>query len=221
MLQRIPEPELMNDEEQARAYAEADFSEPHDEFVRRCAEVLGHDLGAASVLDLGCGPADVTARFARAYPMTSIDGVDGAEAMLRLGRERLSTAQLDERVRLHHAILPAPCGQLTRYDVVLSNSLLHHLAVPGVLWEAVRRYAKPGAAVCIMDLMRPSSVEEVKRLVALHAADAPPVLRRDFEASLFAAYTPREVDQQLREVGLTTLHARALSDRHLWVSGRV
>lgn len=221
MVLRIPEPELMDDEEQARAYAQADFSEPHDLFVRRCSNAIGHDLGPARVLDLGCGPADVTVRFAKAYPMALIDGVDGAEAMLRLGKERIGIDRLEERVRLHRVILPAPCAQLTHYDVILSNSLLHHLKKPAVLWDAVRRYAKPGAAVCIMDLMRPSTVDDVKNLVALHAADAPAVLRRDFEASLFAAYTQEEVAQQLVEARFTTLQVSAISDRHLWVGGRV
>ncbi len=32
-MDRIPEPELMDEVEQARAYAAADFSEPHQAFV--------------------------------------------------------------------------------------------------------------------------------------------------------------------------------------------
>ena len=32
-MERIPEPDLMSEQEQARAYAEADFSEPHENFV--------------------------------------------------------------------------------------------------------------------------------------------------------------------------------------------
>ena len=32
-MRRIPEPELMDDAEQAKAYAEADFSEPNQRFL--------------------------------------------------------------------------------------------------------------------------------------------------------------------------------------------
>ena len=32
-MERIPEPDLMNDPEQALAYAQADFEEPHNQFV--------------------------------------------------------------------------------------------------------------------------------------------------------------------------------------------
>jgi hypothetical protein len=39
-MNRIPEPELMNEAEQARTYAQADFTEPHD----RCIELLRTSL---------------------------------------------------------------------------------------------------------------------------------------------------------------------------------
>ena len=65
-MERIPEPELMDDPAQAYAYANADFSEPHQAFVERFTQCFpGH--APRRVLDLGCGAADITIRFARAY----------------------------------------------------------------------------------------------------------------------------------------------------------
>jgi len=53
-MQRIPEPELMDESEQALAYANADFSEPNQRFVEAfAAEFPGFTRGA--VLDLGWG----------------------------------------------------------------------------------------------------------------------------------------------------------------------
>ena len=78
-MERIPEPELMDDPEQARAYASADFSEPHQAFVERFTQCFpGHAPRRA--LDLGCGAADITIRFARAYPDCELTAVDGAPA---------------------------------------------------------------------------------------------------------------------------------------------
>jgi trans-aconitate methyltransferase len=88
-MHRIPEPELMDDPAQAKAYAEADFSEPHSMFVEEFRRVFPDLRVHGHFLDLGCGPADITVRFARAFPLCVVDGVDGAEAMLRLGRERI------------------------------------------------------------------------------------------------------------------------------------
>jgi ubiquinone/menaquinone biosynthesis C-methylase UbiE len=46
------------------------------------------DLKKALVLDLGCGPADVTIRFAKANPGYKFHGVDGSAAMLKLWPRR-------------------------------------------------------------------------------------------------------------------------------------
>jgi cyclopropane fatty-acyl-phospholipid synthase-like methyltransferase len=169
------------------------------------------------VLDLGCGPADVTLRFARAYPDCLITGVDGAEAMLAPGREAVARAGLDARIRFLCISLPAQLGQ--RFDTVISNSLLHHLADPQALWAAVRAHAQPGAAVLVMDLMRPRSREEAARLVEQHAHGAPEVLRRDFFNSLLAAYRPHEVLAQLERAQLAQFRVEVASDRHLVVFG--
>ena len=55
-MKRIPEPELMDEIEQVRAYAEADFEEPNSLFVSLFKERFpGHDTRGV-VLDLVCGP---------------------------------------------------------------------------------------------------------------------------------------------------------------------
>ena len=217
-MDRIPEPELMDDPAQALAYARADFSEPHEAFVGRFQERFPQ-WRPRRVLDLGCGPADVTIRFARAYPECEIVGVDGAEAMLALGREALERAGLSGRVRLVRRRLPA-AGWDERFDTAISNSLLHHLHDPMVLWGTVAACAAPDAAVCVMDLVRPDTRAAAEALVAQHAAGEPEILRRDFLNSLCAAFTPREIEGQLRRAGLR-LAVETVSDRHVLVWGRM
>ncbi len=219
-MERIPEPELMDEPEQALAYAGADFSEPHDAFVARFRRCFP-EFAQGAVLDLGCGPADVTIRFARAYPQAQLTGVDGAEAMLALGRQAIAAAELSGRVRLLHRCLPAASLDGSPYAAIISNSLLHHLAQPSVLWDAVRAAAAPGAAVFVMDLLRPPSREGASALVALHAASAPEVLRRDFFNSLLAAFRPEEVRAQLEAAGLAAMRVEVASDRHLIAYGRI
>ncbi len=216
---RVPEPELMDSPEQARAYAQADFAEAHQQLVTAYRR---HFPSAAPrrALDLGCGPADVTLRFARAFPAACVDGVDAGLNMLALGRRAVAASGQAHRVRLLHGYLPGAELPLATYDTVISNSLLHHLADPGVLWQAVRRHGAPGARVAVMDLVRPPDEEQWHDLVQRYAADAPPVLRADFGNSLRAAYRPDEVRRQLREAGLQ-LALELLSDRHLLVWGRL
>lgn len=208
----------MDDPVQARAYAEADFSEPHEAFVRYFRARFP-DHAPQRVLDLGCGPADVTLRFARAFPQARLLGVDGARAMLELGREAVARAGLGLRITLVLGRLP-DVVLAERFDTVISNSLLHHLADPMALWHCVRALARPAAAVFVMDLVRPDSRAAAERLVAEHAGGEPEILRRDFLRSLLAAYRPEEVAAQLARAGLD-LKIEVVSDRHMVVFGNM
>lgn len=218
-VQRIPEPELMDEAEQATAYATADFAAPNQAFVDRFL-ALARSLERGRVVDLGCGPADIPVRLAAARPGLRIVGVDGSEPMLEHGRALAARAGVADRIELVCARLPGPPPD-GRFDAVLSNSLLHHLPDPAVLWREVARLGQPGAPVLVIDLFRPGSPEAVRRLVAEHAAGEPEVLRRDFEASLFAAFTADEVRAQLDAAGLGALRVETISDRHLAVTGRL
>lgn len=219
-MERVPEPELMDSDEQARAYATADFEQPHNMFVQRFTAAFPGERVTGRVLDLGCGPADITIRFARAYPECVVDGIDGAEAMLRYGRAAVSGAGLAARIRLIQARLPGGRPPHDDYCAVISNSLLHHLDDPLVLWHAVAAHAARGAPVFIMDLLRPPSRERAERLKQKYAAGEPEVLQQDFFNSLLAAYTADEVREQLGVAGLGQLQVEVISDRHLTVSGR-
>lgn len=221
-MRRRPEPELMERADQALAYAEADFSEANGLFIDLLARLSPGPLVGAQALDLGCGPADIPIRFLRAYPQAECDALDGSEAMLGHARAALGRLPgLAPRCRLLCRSLPCADLPLAHYDLVLSNSLLHHLHDPQVLWRTVRETAKPGALILVMDLMRPASAAWAEALVATYAADAPEVLRNDFRSSLFAAFEPQEVVAQLREAGLGGLDVGVVSDRHLAVSGRL
>jgi 2-polyprenyl-3-methyl-5-hydroxy-6-metoxy-1,4-benzoquinol methylase len=217
---RVAEPELMDTVEQARAYAAADFSEPHQAFVTRFRDRFPDFVGG-HVLDLGCGAADVTVRFARAYPAARVHGVDGAQAMLDEGRRLVQQVGLGERITLELLRLPSPSLGGAGYDAVISNSLLHHLAEPAVLWSSIEAAARPGAPVFVMDLHRPASTDAAQRLVDEYAADESPVPRDDFYRSLCAAYTPEEVQSQLVRSALPHLRVEVVGDRHLVVYGAI
>jgi ubiquinone/menaquinone biosynthesis C-methylase UbiE len=211
----------MDDPLQARAYAEADFSDANQRFLALFRQLHPEPFGGLA-LDVGCGPADIPLQFAAEHSKARIDALDGAPAMLALAQQRLRRVpQLAGRVRLFCSTLPTDELAAHGYHAVLSNSLLHHLADPLELWRTIRRCGRPDAAVLVMDLRRPESEQAVDDLVAQYAGDAPEVLRRDFRNSLFAAYTPEEIQSQLAEAGLHTLSVAIVSDRHLAVQGRL
>lgn len=221
-MRRTVEPELMDDEEQARAYACGDFAESDQAFVEAFLERFGGALGPADapLVDLGCGPGNIALILARALPERRIVAVDGAAAMLALGRERARSAGL-ENVDFLCATLPSEAVTTAGFGAIVSNSLLHHLHRPRVLWEAAARIGRPRAPVYVGDLRRPPTPEAARAIVARYAADAPALLQEDFLASLHAAFEPAEVTAQLAAAALTGLEVLALGDRHLLVSGRL
>jgi ubiquinone/menaquinone biosynthesis C-methylase UbiE len=219
-MQRIPEPELMNEAAQALAYAEADFAEPHNHCIELLKTALPHLPKTGIALDLGCGSGDVTLRLARALPDWAIDGLDGSPAMLQYGHQAVHAAGLEQRITLHTAYLPDAEAPRDRYTLIFSNSLLHHLADPMVLWQSIHRWAEPNAAIFIIDLMRPDSTQIAAQLVDQYAANEPEILRRDFYNSLLAAYRISEVQAQLQQAGLEYLVVKPVSDRHFILWGR-
>ena len=222
---RIPEPELMDEAGQVLAYAQADFAASDAAMVERLAQLCADDPGTA-LLDLGCGPGNISLLLASRWPAAKVLGLDGAPRMLAVARERLAGAspELAARLRFDQALLPiAAAGELeAHFSAVVCNSLLHHLHDPAALWQTVALLGAPGAFVYIQDLRRPSSAEAVEALVAAEMASAPEVLRRDYRASLHAAFTPEEVQQQLEQAGLAAqLQVAPRQERYLEVWGRL
>ena len=218
-MDRALEPELMDDPEQSLAYAKADFEEENRGFVERFQEYFP-DIRSGHVLDLGCGPADIPIRLARALPACRITGVDGSAPMIALGEEAVRAAGLADRItllreRFQDTVLAE------RADAVISNSLLHHVPNALQFWYVVRQLAKPGAAVLVMDLLRPDSPEAAQAIVDRYAADEPAILRRDFYNSLLAAFSDDEVAAQLTEMNLSRLLIDVPDDRHWVVGGRL
>jgi ubiquinone/menaquinone biosynthesis C-methylase UbiE len=221
-MRRVPEAELMDDPAHALAYARADFSEPHNRFVELFRQRYDEPHAAnAKILDLGCGPGDICRRFARAFPDCSIDAVDASAPMLELGRRASRAEQLHDRISFCQGHLPEARLPRQRYDVILSNSLLHHLPHPETLWDSILRFGRHRTQVFVMDLLRPDSIQQVDRLVDLYAGAEPDILRQDFRNSLCAAYTPEEVVAQLHARNLNCLQLEVVSDRHFIVFGRL
>lgn len=222
-MERVPEPELMEDTEQVAAYATADFSEPNqlfrDYFVQCFPEFSG-----TRMVDLGCGPADIPIRMINTYPNAEIIAVDGSAAMLAWARGAAERANHASRISLVHwriGELPVPNALSVPADAVISNSLLHHLFDPFVLWRTIRVCGAPAAAVLIMDLRRPDTEGDAVRIVEQYAADESPLLKRDFFNSLLAAYREDEIVVQLQTARLGGLRVARISDRHLAVHGRL
>ena len=210
--------------EQVRAYSAADFNDSDQAMCERLAELCGGDPGP-QLVDLGCGPGNITFRLARSWPGAAVLGLDGAPQMLAVARQRSATQpELAGRLLFEQALFPLvdPGEWEGAFSMVVSNSLLHHLHDPAVLWQTVAQLGAPGAFIYVQDLRRPVNAEAVEALVAIEMASAPEVLRRDYRASLHAAFTVAEVREQLEHAGLAAqLQVAPLQERYLEVWGQL
>jgi 2-polyprenyl-3-methyl-5-hydroxy-6-metoxy-1,4-benzoquinol methylase len=218
MMDRMLEPEVMDDEAQVLAYAQADFSKENQGFVDRFREYFP-EFTQGHVFDLGCGPGEIPLRLARAVPGCRITGVDASAPMIRLAEQAAAQAGLSERVSFRCERFQDIAGA-NQADAVISNSLLHHVPNPLQFWHKVRMLVKPGSPVLVMDLLRPESPEAAQAIVDQYAAGAPEILRRDFYNSLLAAFTEDEIGSQLAQMNLTRLLIDVPDDRH-WVVGGI
>ena len=219
MMERVLEPEVMDDPDQVLAYAGADFEQENQGFVDQFLN-LYDDLEGAHIIDLGCGPGDIPIRLARSHSTCRITGIDASQPMITYAEQSVKQAGLQDRVqflcqRFQDVSLSSPA------DAIISNSLVHHVPNPLRFWYSLKILLKPGCPVLVMDLLRPETPEAVQAIVDEQAAGEPEQLRQDFYHSLLAALTEDEVASHLAELNLSRLMVDVLDDRHWIVSGRV
>ena len=218
-MQRIPEPEIMDIPERAQAYADANFDAVNAAFVERLLELAGNHESCLA-LDLGTGPGEIPLAVVALRPGWRIIGLDASLPMLRLAqtarREAASTSAsfiLGDAKRTPHAD--------NTFDLIFSNSILHHVDDPVAFWKEAARVAKPSAHIFLRDLLRPDTPQAAQALVETYAANEHPLLKEDFYNSFLAAYSCDEIQKQLREADIAPLSVTPVSDRHVDVSGAI
>ena len=104
-MNRVLEPELMEDADQVIAYAQADFDLPHTDFIQRLTAFVDDPEFSGTALDLGCGPGDISCRFATAFPLGKIHALDGSQPMLNHAKSILPP-ELAQRISFIPGYLP-------------------------------------------------------------------------------------------------------------------
>lgn len=218
-MQRQPEPERMDLPDEVAAYANADFAEVNARFVDRLLELTHDRSGTVHAIDFGCGPGDIAIRVARSCPSWTITGLDASPGMLEVA----TAAAKQQRTPVHFVLANAKQSELgdDAFDVIFSNSLLHHITDAVSLWREMIRLAKPQATLFLRDLYRPENDSEAARIVATHAGGESALLQEEFHRSLLSAYSPEEIREQLAAVGQQHFTVQIINDRHVDVFGHV
>lgn len=190
MIDRILESEVMDSEEEALEYDAMDFREVNRDFALAASKLSSAN---GLILDLGTGTARIPIILSDLLPQCHIKAIDLAPSMLKIAKKNIDLAHKTEQIKLELADSKNLNFADNSFDLVISNSLVHHIPQPMDLLREIDRVVKPEGKVFIRDLLRPSSKQKIIELVTQANLDYSPRQKQLFEDSLHAALTIEEV----------------------------
>ena len=115
------------------------------------AYLLAHLRAEMDLLDVGCGPASITADLAERVAPGRVVGLDAAAGALEAARATLSERGLSEQVEVTSGDVMALPFEDASFDVVHAHQVLQHLADPVGALAEMRRVTRPGGIVAVRD----------------------------------------------------------------------
>jgi ubiquinone/menaquinone biosynthesis C-methylase UbiE len=210
-MERILEPEVMDTWLEATAYDAMDFESVNTAFA---TDAISLDPHAIKILDVGTGTARIPILMCQHQPQYLITGVDLAQSMLIIGQRNVEAAGLTQRIRLERVDSKKMPYPDLEFDLLISNSLVHHLPDPLSFFAEIKRLVRPGGAILIRDLIRPENDRIVNELVAKVGGDYDAHQQQLFHDSLKAALTLAEVQDLIDRVGLSQVKLTQSSELH-------
>jgi len=215
-LDRVLEPEVMDTWEDAVEYDSMDFTEVNTAFAERALELAPPE---GIVLDAGTGTARIPIMIVQRRPTLRIWAIDLSENMLKVGKKNVDEAGVGHLVKLKKVDakeLPYPDDY---FEMVISNSIVHHLPDPLPFLREVNRVTKPNGAIFLRDLIRPPDEKTLEELTERYAGDCSEHQKRLYRDSLRASFTIEEMQELIEKAGVKDLTVVQSSDRH-WSAER-
>jgi ubiquinone/menaquinone biosynthesis C-methylase UbiE len=108
-----------------------------------------YDADGKDVLDYGCGPGYL-AKFLVADGARSVTGIDVSEAEIEQARERAEANGVADKCRFLVADAHAMDFPDDSFDVIVGDSILHHLELRKALLE-IKRVLRPGGRAVFLE----------------------------------------------------------------------
>ena len=217
MLDRVLEPEVMEDRNEAVEYNDMDHGQVNSNFV---TDLLAAGPIGTDCLDLGTGTALIPIELCKRNEDVRVMASDASQMMLELARYRLEVNNLITRIQLHFGDAKKLIFEASFFDTVISNSLVHHLPSHETFLVEALRVLRPNGLLFIRDLVRPESQEQLEGLVETHAANENEHSRQMLRQSLHAALSLSEIRDLAVQVGLAADCVTMTSDRHWTLQAR-
>ena len=231
-MERVPEPELMEKKEQVISYDEADFSEGEVNLINQINHYLlrkNISLGKKDlIVDLGCGPGNISEKLAIKWPNTEVVGIDGSKEMILRAEynKNVSTnkKKLKNLIYICSDIKDIKSNNFLpkkRISLLVSNSLIHHITNLEDFFNTIRSLSSNVTVNFHKDLKRPFNEKTALELKAQCSTKYNEILTNDYYASLKASYTFKELKNFTLENDLSSLDVFEDGDKYLIVYGNV
>tara|TARA_Y100000766_G_scaffold246353_1_gene226827 strand:- start:122 stop:817 length:696 start_codon:yes stop_codon:yes gene_type:complete len=231
-MERIPEPELMNKKEQVISYDEADFSKGEDELINQIYYYLKKNNISLSdkdlIVDLGCGPGNISEKLSIKWPYTEVVGVDGSVEMIQKAESNKINFKNQKKLHnLHYICSDIKYIELGRISpskeisLLVSNSLIHHITYLDDFFKNIIRLSSNKTVNFHKDLKRPMDKKSALTLKAKCSSKYNNILTKDYYASLRASYTYKELKDFTLEKNLSSLDVFEDGEEYLIVYGKV
>jgi ubiquinone/menaquinone biosynthesis C-methylase UbiE len=151
-----------------------------------------------------------------------VTAVDLAQAMLDVGATNVRSAGLADRITLQRLDAKELTFAGGSFDLVISNSILHHIPKPEECLAEMVRMVSPSGVLFVRDLLRPATAEELEQLVLTYAGNETEQQRGMFRDSLHAALSLEELRGIAAPLGVPASCIRQTTDRHwtlVWTRG--
>ena len=231
-MERVPEPELMEEKEQVISYDEADFSEGEVNLINQIDHYLlrkNISLGEKDlIVDLGCGPGNISEKLAIKWPNTEVIGIDGSKEMILRAEYNKNISNNQKKLKNLLYI----CSDIKdiksdnflfnkEISLLVSNSLIHHITYIEDFFNTIKSLSSNSTVNFHKDLKRPLDEKSALELKAQCSKIYNETLTNDYYASLKASYTFKELKKFTLENNLSSLEVFEDGDKYLIVYGNV
>ena len=231
-MERTVEPELMEREDQVISYAKADFSEGENNLINQINHYLIknniHFNEKELIVDLGCGPGNISEKLSIKWPKAKVVGIDGSKEMIRLAELNKKNSLNPSRLK-NLSYICADIKNLKLSDIpvkknislLVSNSLIHHITYLDDFFNCIDKLSSDSTINFHKDLKRPNDEKSALYLKEKCGEKYNNILTNDYYASLKASYTLKELHNFIFENKLTSLEVFEECDQYLVVCGKV
>ena len=180
------------------------------------------------IVDLGCGPGNISEKLAIKWPNTEVVGIDGSKEMiLRAEYNRKNSTNREKLKNLRYICSDIKEIKLNNFllkkkiSLLVSNSLIHHISNLEDFFNTIRGLSNNITVNFHKDLKRPLDEKSALELKEQCSTKYNEILTNDYYASLRASYSFKELRNFILENDLSSLDVFEDGDEYLIVYGNV